>query len=124
MRRARVREGKGAAAVGLIAGLIFLFIGITIVMPNAGIFGVFWVLMVLLIIGASAYNVLSDRGLSMYEVDVDPAAVEAAAPDPAADGRAGDFDAKLRKLAQLKADGLIDEQEYARKRAEIMKQPW
>jgi hypothetical protein len=59
-----------------------------------------------------AYNFFSPRGVSAYEVDVD-------APDAP-----GDFDAKLRKLAKLREDGLLSGEEYERKRAEVMRQRW
>jgi hypothetical protein len=57
----------------------------------------------------SAYNAFSDRGISTYEVNVDsPDSVE-------------DLDASLRKLAKLRDDGLLSEQEYEQKRAEILR---
>ncbi|MEK6698481.1 MAG: SHOCT domain-containing protein [Nitrospirota bacterium] len=44
------------------------------------------------------------------------------------DGRAGegagDFDSRLRKLEGLRKEGLITEDEYRRKRGEIMGQKW
>lgn len=36
----------------------------------------------------------------------------------------GDFEQKLRKLAKLKEDGLINEEEFSKKREEIMNQKW
>jgi hypothetical protein len=36
----------------------------------------------------------------------------------------GDFESRLRKLAQLKEDGLITEEEYRGKRAQILNDKW
>jgi hypothetical protein len=56
----------------------------------------------------NAYNHFSNRGMSAYEVNVDsPDSVE-------------DLDASLRKLAKLKGDGLLSEQEYEQKWAVVM----
>ena len=36
----------------------------------------------------------------------------------------GDFDSRLRKLEGLRTDGLIDKEEYQRKRSEILAEKW
>jgi Short C-terminal domain len=37
---------------------------------------------------------------------------------------AGDFDGRLRRLAKLKEDGMVTEEEFERKRAEILREKW
>jgi hypothetical protein len=73
------------------------------------VFGVVWTLVAGVIMLFYGYNLFSSRGASAYDISVDT-------PD-----QIGGLDASLRKLAQLKADGLITEEEYERKRAEIMR---
>ncbi len=41
-----------------------------------------------------------------------------------AEGPQDDFDSRLRKLERLRADGLVDEEEYHRKRGEILADKW
>jgi hypothetical protein len=100
----------------MIAGALFVILGVTVVMPMVGGFGVIWTLFAVAITLFHAYNVFSSRGVSLYEVDLDTGE---AGGEPAED-----FELKLRKLARLKEDGLLSEEEFAAKRAEIMQQRW
>ena len=52
-----------------------------------------------------------------------PASGAAAAPTSAA-GTGTDFDARLRKLEGLRKDGLVNDEEYRAKRAEILGEKW
>jgi hypothetical protein len=92
--------------VGLAVGVVFLLLGVAVVIPVFGTFGVFWTAVAAIIALFYAYNLFSARGVSAYEVDVD-------APED-----------DLRKLAQLRQDGLLSEAEYQQKRAELMAKRW
>jgi hypothetical protein len=45
-------------------------------------------------------------------------------PPPAGGEVPADFEARLRKLEALKKDGLLSEDEYRKKRKEIMREKW
>ena len=115
-KRGRVRLSKGASIVGMIGGLIFVLIGVTTAIPSAGLFGAFWTLIAVVITGAHAYNVFSEKGLSQYEVDVETG--------DSYEKKDETFDEKLRKLKGLKDDGIISEEEYEVKRREILNDKW
>lgn len=115
-KRGRVRPSKGASIVGMIGGIIFILIGITTVIPMAGLFGVFWTLVAVVITCSHAYNVFSEKGFSRYQVDVEVT--------DSYQGKEESFDEKLRKLKALKDDGLINEEEYEVKRKEILNDKW
>lgn len=115
-RRGRVRPSKGSSVVGMIVGVVFIFIGVTTVIPMAGMFGVFWTLMALIITGSHAYNAFSEKGISHYEVDVDV--------NDSYREREVSFDEKLRKLKALRDDGVITEAEFEVKRKEILSDKW
>jgi hypothetical protein len=103
--RMGVRPGKAISGLGMVVGGLFVLLGLGVIAPLFGALGLVWTA----VAGAIAYNFFSDRGVSAYEVNVDsPGGVE-------------DLDASLRKLAKLKADGLLSEQEYEQKRAEIVR---
>ncbi len=104
--RMGIRPSKPASAVGLAAGVVFLLLGVAVVIPVFGTFGMFWTAIAALITCFYAYNLFSARGVSAYEVDV-------ASPED-----------DLRKLAQLRQDGLLSEEEYLQKRAELMNKRW
>ena len=52
----------------------------------------------------------------IYDIDIET--------KPAGATSEADFDQKLRKLNQLKEDGLISSEEFLAKRAELMHQRW
>ena len=84
------------------------------------LFGLIWVAgcIGLIVLNARLLNRKGSAGSqSLFEIETE------------GDGRpgnnvGGDFDSHLRKLEGLRKDGLITEQEYQRKRSEIMGQKW
>jgi hypothetical protein len=116
LRRGHVRPGKLPSAAGLFVGILFIVIGITHAIPTFGGFGVVWTLVAIAITAFNGYNLFSGRGVSLYDVDVDTREER----DPAPEG----FDTKLRKLTRLREDGLITDEEFERKRAEILSEKW
>ena len=115
-KRGRVRPSKGSSIVGMIGGATFILIGVTTVIPMAGLFGVFWTLIAVVITGSHAFNVFSEKGFSHYQVDVEVTDTY--------QEKGESFDDKLRKLKVLKEDGLITEEEYEIKRKEILSDKW
>ncbi len=118
----RVRPGKGASILLMALGLMFLLFGLILTelgKAEAGdsepslwwaitAFEVLWVAGcgALVLFGALG---LRRKGVSPVSLDVD------SAPD---------FEQRLRQLDTLRRDGLISEEEFLRKREEIMRQPW
>ena len=113
--KVRVRPSKSQSLVGMIGGAVFVIIGFSLI-PTMGVFGIIWTLMALAIGGLHAYNFFSNRGVASWEIDVDS--------NNGTANREGDFEARLRKLNKLKEDGLITENEFEKKRIEIMKSEW
>jgi hypothetical protein len=86
--------------------------------PFVMIFGAVWVLMCLSFVVYGAYILVSAKPSAGIVYDIE-------ASSPAANSDTGnDFDSRLRKVEKLKQDQLISEDEYQRKRAEILKEPW
>jgi hypothetical protein len=81
---------------------------------------VVWILAAVSITGFHAYNLFTQQGASIIDVDFQAGG----GADPSEPVESGDFDSKLRKLAALKADGLITEEEHQKKRAEILDRKW
>jgi hypothetical protein len=107
--RVGVKPGKAASAVGMVAGCLFVILGVTVIVPIFGMFGLIWTGLAAAITVFYAYNLFSSRGASAYEVNVESR------------DDVEDLDAGLRKLAKLKEDRLLTDEEYERKRAEIMR---
>lgn len=121
--RGNVRPGKAASVMGVLGGLLFLVLGLFVVIPTFGLFGVIWTLFALIMAGFYAYNLISPTGSSLYQVDVSPSG-----PDPAP-GVAREVDptdpaARLRRLDRMFDEGLITTDEHESKRAAILSEPW
>jgi hypothetical protein len=82
------------------------------------IFGAVWVLMCLAFIIYGIYILTSAKPSVGIVYDIESSS---ASTSPEA---GNDFDTRLRKLEKLKQDQLISEDEYQRKRDEILKDPW
>jgi len=121
-RGIRVKPSKPASLFGMIVSIVFVFIGLFVVIPNAGMFGVFWTLIAVGITGFQAYNFFGDKGVASWEIDIDTGAN--AETNNQSTSVSGDFETRLRKLNRLKEDGLITEEEFQKKREEILREKW
>ena len=108
--RYRIKPSKTSSVFGMIIGVIFIFIGISQV-SSFGAFGVIWTLMAIAITGYHAINVFSNKGVSTYQVDIQ-------------DNNLEDYESKLRQLHRLKEDRIISEEEYQKKKEEILRTKW
>ncbi len=121
LHKTRIRPTRPVALMGLIAALAFLVFGIVFlaVLIKEGswpgvAFMIFWIFIILLLIAYMIYLLTSRKGV--LEIDTESQIPEG--------GAGPDFEARLRKLELLKKDGLVTDEEYRDKRAEILKQKW
>lgn len=110
-KQIRVRSGKAQSVVGLVTGCVFILLGIFLVIPSFGLFGVFWTLLAVVITGANAVNVLSKRGIESYRVEVDEA------PVPQEEET---IERRFERLRGLYEQRLISEEEYQKKKEELL----
>lgn len=116
MPKGRVKLSKSHSLLGMIIGAMFLILGFTIAVPTGDKFGILLTFAAALFIIFYAYNFFSNRGVTLFDVDV--------GLREGLFGEKEDFDRKLRKLAKLKEDGLISQEEFECKRREILKERW
>lgn len=115
-KRGRVKPNKGISAVGMIAGIGMVFIGVTKAIPDTGAFGVVWTLIAAGIAVVNAVNIFSENGGTSIVIDVEE--------DDSGKEKGQDFDEKLRKVKALMDDGIISREEYEAKRKEILNEKW
>lgn len=113
-KRVRVKPGKGQSAAGFIGGLVFCFIGLFIVIPTFGMFGIFWTLIAVVITVSHGINTFSDKGITSHEIIVDddqnqPNCNSNRTPEE-----------RLSELQKLYEKGMITESEYQQKRRQIL----
>jgi hypothetical protein len=127
-QKAYIKPTKPGLIVGIIVIIAFLAFGIFFFSLLSGeaeayigqTFLIFWIIIVLIIGGVFVNNLIN------YDKNPESSfAEEIQLPDALNTREIGtSFDDKLRKLENLRKDGLISEQEFAAKRLEIMEQKW
>jgi hypothetical protein len=115
MTRYRVKPSKPASALGVVVGVVMVGLGLFVAIPTFGAFGIFWTLVAAAITVFNAINVFTDAGLAGTEI------IEDAGPPGA---KPLQFDERLRRLEHLREEGLVTDDEYQRKRAELLDERW
>lgn len=117
-RRVTYRPNKGQSVFGGIVGLIFVGIGLFVVIPTFGPFGILWTLIAAASTGMSFYQAFGKKyvgpEIRVEEEDPSPAGPPAEESLPA--------QKRLEQLESLLESGLITQEEYQAKRAEILKE--
>ncbi|MBN1471660.1 MAG: SHOCT domain-containing protein [Syntrophaceae bacterium] len=113
--KGQVRPSKPASALGLIFGIIFVVIGVSVAIPNFGPFGVVWTLAALGISVFFAANTFSEHGVAEEVIEFDTLTQ----PEPEGTSAAS-TEERLKKLEGLKQKGLLSDDEYQLQRKKII----
>lgn len=127
-RRVTYRPNKAQGALGVVFGVIFIAIGLFVVTPVFGPFGLLWTLMAVGITAANGYQAFGKKyigpEIQIEEEDTQEERREASpAPGQGHDHIptvALDARERLEQLENLKDAGLITQEEYQKKREEIV----
>lgn len=111
-RRVSVRPTKISSMMSLIMGCIFCFIGFFIVIPQFGMFGIFWTLIAVSITASAVYNVFSNKGLATTHIDIEDYEDEKSESNL--------IEERLRKLNELYEKRLITQDEFEAKKADLL----
>jgi hypothetical protein len=106
---ARVKPSKSIAAVGFVAGLVFVGFGAFVVIPTFGRFGFVWTAIAAVITAYHGFALISKRGVAAYEVELSAGAGVPSAPVS--------LEARLSDLKMAHSRGLITTEEYQAQRA-------
>lgn len=130
MRRRRVtyRPSKAQGAFGVAVGCIFVLIGLFMVIPVFGLFGILWTLIAVGITVMSGYQAFG-KGYTGPEItieeDEEPRRGASSSPAPQTHDHIPstslDVKGRLEQLKDLKEAGLLSQEEYDKKRQEILK---
>ena len=126
-RRVTYRPSKANGALSAVVGGIFVLIGLFVVIPVFGVFGILWTLVALGIAAGNAYQTFGKKyvGPEIRIEDEEP--VQRTVSPPLVEthdhipSTALDAKRRLEQLESLKTAGLIDDREYREKRQEILK---
>ena len=124
-RQITVRPPKASAIVMIVMGFLFLAFGVVLVRsaegearPLALMFGILWTAVCISFIFFGLSILSRRKAPAMATIDVE------SVPGGKNSAEGTDFEEKLRKLRRLRKERLISEEEYRRKRAEIMAETW
>ena len=112
-RRVTYRPSKASGIFGIIWGGLFVVIGLVVVIPSFGAFGILWTLAALAITGMNAYHAFG-KGNVGPEIHIEDEGYDAPS--------AGSAEERLTELRNLYDRRLITDEEYEAKRKEILDQ--
>lgn len=135
---ASVRPSPLASIIGIVAGVVFLLFGVLVMSGSGdkapgtyapepggseftGVFLAVWVVFCVAIVAYNVKNLCSYSADERRRIPLTSEDVVEIEPDETA---AMDFAGRLRKLEGLRRDGMISEDEFQRKRKEIMEEKW
>ena len=111
-KRITYRPNKANGVFGVIWGGIFVLIGLIVVVPNFGPFGILWTLAAVAITAMNGYHAFGKKYIGP-EIHIEEEDAE----------HSGDsVEARLQELRNLYDRSLITEEEYEAKRQEILKE--
>ena len=119
-RRMRYRPSKASCVFGGIVGIIFSCIGLFVVIPTFGPFGILWTLIA---IGITIYQFAMAAGkvsMGSWSIEDEDGAGEGSGS--AGDGSGRSAQDRLTELQNLYDWRLINQEEYEAKRQEILKE--
>ena len=117
----KVKPGKTQSKAGMAAGVVFCLIGVFVVIPMFGMFGIIWTVFALIITIINGINAFSDKGVPSHEIviedeeDLDRRICEAKTEDLKTE-----IGERLQAAKSLYESGMITEEEYEQKRREIL----
>ena len=129
-KKIKVKPGKTQSKIGFIAGILFVFIGIFVVIPTFGVFGIVWTAFAGLIAWSNYRNGFTEKGVPTHVVEIDDEegtvynragfATERFTVEN--DENIGNLvESRLKSLQSLYEQGLITKEEYEDKKQEILK---
>ncbi len=118
-RRVTYRPSKQSSIAGGVAGIIFVLIGLFVVIPTFGPFGILWTLFAAVIAGMNLYQGFG-KGYVGPEINIENLDGLDDTPSPVGGGPSSQD--RLTELRALYDQRLITQEEYEEKRKDILKE--
>lgn len=130
-KKIHVRPGKGQSKIGFAVGIMFCLIGVFVVIPTFGLFGIIWTALAGLIAFSHYRNGFTDKPIDSKVIEIEENGedvtftthkgfqsysydIENIKP------KQEDTEERLRKLINLYTQSLITREEYEQKKKEIL----
>jgi len=135
-KKIHVRPGKGQSKFGFIVGIIFCLIGLLVVIPTFGLFGILWTAVAGYITYVNYRNGFTDKQIDSHVIEIDENGEDVTVTSHTgfgersyvAEGKAErtehvepeSVEERLRKLTSLYMQALITKEEYEQKKKDIL----
>ena len=135
-KKIHVRPGKGQSKVAFVVGIVFCLIGVFVVIPIFGLFGVLWTAVAGFITFVHYRNGFTDKQIDSHVIEIDENGEDVTVTTHRGFERysyeaEGNFDRtdkpesesveeRLKKLTSLYMQSLITREEYEQKKKEIL----
>ncbi len=118
----KIKPGKEQSAIGMIAGVLFCIVGVVIVIPSFGFFGIIWTLFALVITVLNGMNVFSDKGVATHEIRIEEEQEDKKIrrTDSEQLWKKSSVQERLKLVEDLYAEGSITKEELDQKRKKIL----
>ena len=137
-RKIHVRPGRGQSKFGFGVGIVFCLIGLFVVIPTFGLFGVFWTAIAGYITYANYRNGFTDKQIDSHVIEIDDNGEDVTVTTNTGLGRHSygisgvsvtsektqqeSVEERLRKLQRLFDQALSTREEYEQKKKEILEE--
>lgn len=110
-KKIHVRPGKGQSKAGFIVGIVFCLIGLVVVVPTFGLFGILWTAVACYITYVNYRNGFTDKKIDSHVIEIDESG-EVQEEES--------VEERLKQLTNLYVQSLITREEYEQKKKEIL----
>ena len=135
-RKIHVRPGKGQSKFGFAVGIIFCLIGLVVVVPTFGLFGLLWTAVAGYITYVNYRNGFTDKQIDSHVIEIDENGEDVTVTTHTGLGRHSynidgesvgeaeeekeSVEERLKQLTNLYVQSLITREEYEQKKKEIL----
>lgn len=134
-RKIHVRPGKGQSKFGFVVGIIFCLIGLLLVVPTFGLFGLLWTGVAGYITYVNYRNGFTDKQIDSHVIEIDENGEDVTVTSHTGFGHHSyrvegtdrkekqedeSVEERLKKLTNLYVQSLITREEYEQKKKEIL----
>ncbi len=123
-KRVKIRPGKAQSAMSFVVGIFFVLIGLFMAVPLFGPFGLLWTGIAVAITVVNGLNTFGKKGIPTMEIYSEEDEEES--PSPVREDHdhipstALTPQGRLEQLKTLREAGLLTDEEYRKKREEIL----
>lgn len=134
-KKIHVRPGKGQSKFGFVVGIVFCLIGLFVVVPTFGLFGLLWTGVAGYITYVNYRNGFTDKQIDSHVIEIDESGEDVTVTSHTGFGRHSykvegadrtekqedeSVEERLKKLTNLYVQSLITREEYEQKKKEIL----